>query len=82
MSDRMTDQIARILKDDSRSKDDRILELLKLRDDARALERAATESPMGTETSKDSGLREVDRALERLGHGKLTEADEKSAATL
>jgi hypothetical protein len=82
MTDKIREKIALVLKDSDRSKDDRIAELLKMREDARALERAATESPMGTKTSQDTGLREIDRALERLGHGTLTEADEKSAATL
>jgi len=82
MTDRIREQIAQILKDHSRSKDERIAELLKMRDDARALERAATESPMGTEIAGTSGLRDIDRALERLGRDELSDADEKNAATL
>lgn len=82
MTDRTREDIARILKDDTRSKDDRVNELLRMREDARALQRAATESPMGNETPDTSDLREIDQALERLGHSDLTEAEENSAATL
>jgi hypothetical protein len=82
MTDRTRDEIARILKDNTRSKADRVDELLRMREDARALQRAATESPMGNETPDSSGLRDIDRALERLGHSDLTEAEENSAATL
>lgn len=82
MTDRIREQIAHILKDHSRSKDERVAELLRMRDDARALERAATESPMGNQTAGTSGLRDIDRALERLGRDERTEADAKNAATL
>lgn len=82
MTDSTRDEIARILKDGSRSKDERAKELLKMRDDARALQRAATESPMGGDTPDTSGLRDIDRALERLGYSDVAEAEENSAATL
>jgi|GEM_PF-994629 len=82
MTSRINEQIAGILKDKSRSKDDRIQELLTLREDARALQRAGTESPMADDDPSSADLREIDRALERLGHDALQEADEKSAATL
>ncbi|WP_428648912.1 hypothetical protein [Roseibium sp.] len=82
MTRRINEQIAEILKDQSRSKKARIDELLQLRDDARALERAATESSMATSGPDDSGLRELDRVLEKLGHHEILEAEDKSAATL
>ncbi len=82
MTSRTNEQIAEILKDDSRSKEDRISELLTMRQDARALQRAGTESPMVNEDQTSSQLREIDLALEKLGHDELQEADEKNAATL
>jgi len=82
MTSHMSDQIAGILKDDTRPAKDRINDLLKLRDDARSLQRAATESPMGTEDAFGSGLRQIDRALEKLGYREHTKADENNAATL
>lgn len=82
MTQTVRDEIAKLLKDGSRSKEDRISDLLTLRSDARALQRAATESPMGGE-DKSSDLREIDLALEKLGHGDaLKTADEDNAATL
>ncbi len=82
MTRRIIEQIAEILKDTSRSKQDRIDELLRLRNDARALHRAATESPMATSGADVSGLRELERVLEKLGHHDVTEAENKSAASL
>lgn len=82
MSGNTRENIAEILKDDSRSKDERIAELLKMREDARALQRAATESPMATGDDGSTGLREIDRALEKLGYNTLADADEEGAATL
>lgn len=82
MTSQVHDQIIEILSDKSRSREDRVTELLKMREDARALERAATESPMGNDTAGTSGLRDIDRALERLGRSELADADENSAATL
>jgi hypothetical protein len=82
MTDTTNEVIAHILKDDTRSKNERVEELLKMREDARALQRAATESPMGGDTPDTSGLREIDRALERLGQNDPAEAEENSAATL
>lgn len=82
MTDTTNEVIAHILKDDTRSKNERVEELLKMREDARALQRAATESPMGGDTPDTSGLREIDRALERLGQNGPAEAEENSAATL
>ncbi|POF30442.1 hypothetical protein [Roseibium marinum] len=82
MTSGINEQIAGILKDESRSKEDRISELLTMREDARALQRAGTESPMVNEDQTSSGLREIDVALEKLGHNSLQDADEKSAATL
>ncbi|MCK7612505.1 hypothetical protein [Roseibium sediminicola] len=82
MTSHITGQISEILKDDTRSAAARIEALLKLREDARALQRAATESPMGNDDAADSGLREIDRALAKLGHRDNAQKDENSAATL
>ena len=83
MTSRVREQIAHILKDKSRSKEERISELLTMREDIRALQRVETEAGgMTTERQSSSGLREIDRALEKLGHHELIEADDKSAATL
>lgn len=86
MTDRIQEQVTHLLKDDSRPARDRVDDLLKLREDARALQRAATESPMATgeDAGEDvgAGLRQIDRALEKLGHSDPGKADENSAATL
>jgi hypothetical protein len=82
MTSRITEQIAGLMNDAGRSREDRIGALLKMRDDARALQRAATESPMATGDDGSSGLAEIDRALEKLGHSEQPDADENSAATL
>lgn len=82
MTSHMSDQIAGILKDDTRPARERVKDLLKLRQDARSLQRAATESPMGTEDATGSGLHQIDRALRKLGHRDPAQADENSAATL
>ena len=82
MTSHVTGQIAAILKDDRRPATKRIEDLLRLRDDARALQRAATESPMGNDDAAESGLREIDRALRKLGHRDPGRAEERSAATL
>ena len=82
MTGTVKDQIATILKDGTRNKEEKISDLLTLRSDARALQRAATESPMGGE-DHSSDLQEIDLALEKLGHGDaLKAADEDNAATL
>jgi hypothetical protein len=82
MTSRISDQISEILKDRTRSADARIDALLKLRDDARSLQRAATESPMGNDDPDGSGLREIERALQKLGYHDQAQAEENSAATL
>ncbi|PVB61538.1 hypothetical protein [Labrenzia sp. 011] len=82
MTNRIDERIAAILNDSSRSSEDKIAELLGMRADARALERAATEGPMVSENRTPSGLREIDLALEKLGHDTLQDADETSPATL
>ncbi|GAB4516919.1 MAG: hypothetical protein Tsb0019_16500 [Roseibium sp.] len=82
MTSRVSEQISEIVNDPGSSRGERIDALLKLRDDARALQRAATESPMATGDAGSSGLAEIDRALEKLGHTAQPDADENSAATL
>lgn len=83
MTSQIRDRIASILKDKSRSKEERISELLNMREDVRALQRVETEAGgMTTEQQGSSGLREIDRALEKLGHDELAQADENNPATL
>lgn len=82
MTSRTTEQIAGLLNDTTRTDADKVEELLKMRQEARAIERAATESPMATGDAGSSGLGEIDRALEKLGYEDEAHADENSAATL
>ncbi|MBN9673964.1 hypothetical protein [Roseibium aggregatum] len=82
MKDRITSQISTLLNDETRSRKERVEGLIRLREDARALERAATEGPMAGPEPSGELLRKVDRALERLGYDEAAQADEFSAATL
>ncbi|MBD8892861.1 hypothetical protein [Roseibium litorale] len=82
MAGTVKSKIEMILKDGTRGTEAKIRDLLTLRSDARALQRAATESPMDGE-DPSSDLQQIDLALEKLGHGEvLKAADEDSAATL
>jgi len=82
MTDRIKSQISALLNDETLSRKEQVDALIKMREDARALERAATESPMVNDNHSGEVLREIDHALERLGYQEVTDADERSAATL
>ncbi len=74
------DDIEKLMKDDKLTDGQKIDELLKLRSDCRAAQRAATESTMDAPDSLQTDLKHVDKALRELGFEK--HADEQNAATL
>jgi len=67
-----------IVCDETMSTEEKIERLRRLESDARALQRAASESPMNDHDGWDSDLREVRKALSRLG----AEEAPKGAASL
>jgi hypothetical protein len=72
-------RIQKIVEDKDMSIDVKIQELREIETEARGLQRAASESPMNANDGWDADLREVRRALDRLGAKKATQ---KSGATL
>lgn len=56
-----------IMQDGSIARDDKIAELREIESEARALQRAASESPMNADDGWDADLRQVRLALARLG---------------
>ncbi|MGD9915540.1 MAG: hypothetical protein AB7S80_15790 [Rhizobiaceae bacterium] len=60
-------RIQRIVEAEDLSVDDKIEQLREIEAEARALQRAASESPMNSNDGWDADLREVRRALDRLG---------------
>jgi hypothetical protein len=56
-----------IMMDESLSGDERVKRLSKLRDDARAEQRMASEAPAVDDDGLNSKLRDVEMMLERLG---------------
>ncbi|OJT97958.1 MAG: hypothetical protein BGN83_12580 [Rhizobium sp. 63-7] len=60
-------KISDILDDPALPKEKKIAKLQKLEEEARALQRAATESPMVDDDGWQSDLRLVEKALGRLG---------------
>lgn len=82
LTDKVKRKITGILEDPESTREEKVERLLTLREDARAYERAATESPMPGE-GPGSDLQEIDLYLQDLGYGAdLKAADEKNAATL
>ena len=71
-------RIQQIVEDASLDTNSKIEQLREIEDDARALQRAASESPMNSSDGWDSDLREVRKALDRLGAKELR----KGAASL
>jgi hypothetical protein len=68
MHDDITDsEVLDIISDSSLSTRDRISKLTKLRDDARAEQRLASEAPAVDDDGLNSRLRDVELMLERLG---------------
>jgi hypothetical protein len=75
------DKVASILKNPELSRQDRIAKLMKLRDDARAEQRLASERGAIDDDGLNSDLRDIELALDRLGEAPA-EAEGKGAATL
>jgi len=67
-----------ILDDKSLDKDEKIEALLEIESEARALQRAASESPMVDDDGWEAALRDVRKALDDLGW----EEPQKGAASL
>jgi hypothetical protein len=75
------DKVASILRNPELSRSDRIKKLMKLRDDARAEQRLASEgAPIGDD-GMHSDLRDIEIALDRLGLDPALQ-EGKGAATL
>lgn len=67
-----------ILDDKSLDRDEKIAALLDIESEARALQRAASESPMVDDDGWEGALRDVRKALDKLGW----KEPEKGAASL
>lgn len=76
-----SDKVASILRNPELSRRDRIHKLTKLREDARAEQRLASEGGMIEDDGLNSDLRDIELALERLGLDPAQE-EGKGAATL
>lgn len=71
-------QLDNILKNTSQTRQDKIDALMKLQEDARDIQRAATEGGMDPDDGLNKDLREIELALEKLG----ASSDDTGAATL
>lgn len=71
-------QLEDILKNTSLTKQDKTDAIMKLQEDARDIQRAATEGGMYPDDGLNKDLREVELALEKLG----ASSDDTGAATL
>ncbi len=71
-------QLDDILKNTSLTRQDKIDALMKLQEDARDIQRAATEGGMDPDDGLNKDLREIELALEKLG----ASSDDTGAATL
>ncbi|RFC67458.1 hypothetical protein [Mesorhizobium denitrificans] len=60
-------KVQHILDDKSLATDEKIEALLEIESEARALQRAASESPMVDDDGWDGALRDVRKALDKLG---------------
>jgi len=76
-----SDRVASILRNPELSRRDRIQKLMRLREDARAEQRLASEGGMIEDDGLNSNLRDIELALERLGLDPDIE-DGKGPATL
>jgi hypothetical protein len=61
------DRVIAIMKNPELSRSDRIRKLMKLRDDARAEQRLASEGGAIDDDGLNSNLRDIELALDRLG---------------
>jgi len=75
------DKVASILRNPELSRGDRIRKLMKLRDDARAEQRLASEGGTIYDDGLNSDLRDIEMALDRLGEAPAQE-EGKGPATL
>jgi hypothetical protein len=75
------DKVASILRNPELSRADRIAKLMKLRDDARAEQRLASEGGAIDDDGLNSDLRDIEIALDRLGETP-SEEEGKGPATL
>jgi hypothetical protein len=71
-------KVQQILDDKSLDKDEKIAALLEIESEQRALQRAASESPMVDDDGWEGALRDVRKALDKLGW----EEPRKGAASL
>ncbi len=71
-------QLEDILKNTSQTRQDKIDAIMKLQEDARDIQRAATEGGMDPDDGLNKDLREIELALEKLG----ASSDDTGAATL
>lgn len=71
-------KVQQILDDKSLDRDKKIEALLEIESEARALQRAASESPMVDDDGWEGALRDVRKALDKLGW----EEPQKGAASL
>lgn len=78
----MADRINEILSAPGLAREERISALQALRDDARAEQRAASESAMIDDDGLNSTLKQLDQAIIRLGGEALAGEEDRSAASL
>lgn len=76
-----SDKVASILRNPELSRRDRIQKLMKLREDARAEQRLASEGGTIDDDGLNSDLRDIEIALDRLGEQPAIE-EGKGPATL
>jgi hypothetical protein len=74
-------EVREVLNDAGLTHQDRIKKLMKIRDDARAEQRMASESPSVDDDGLNSKLRDVEMVLDKLGEAPSVE-EGKGAATL
>jgi len=74
-------KVASVLRNPELSRSDRIAKLMKLRDDARAEQRLASEGAPINDDGMNSDLRDIEIALDRLDQDPALE-EGKGAATL
>lgn len=74
-------EVREIMQDDSLTHQDRIRKLMKIRDDARAEQRLASEGPSVNDDGLNSKLRDVEMVLDKLGEAPAAE-EGKGANTL
>ncbi|MGV3550553.1 hypothetical protein [Rhizobium sp.] len=74
-------EVREIMLDETLSSKDRLKKLTKLRDDARAEQRMASEAPAVNDDGMNSKLRDVELMLDQLGL-EASKEEGKGAATL